>query len=39
MLRPTRVAAINAEHCRQCGTPPQLEEFMAEVAAGQAPRS
>ena len=29
-------AAINADHCRQCGTPPQLEEFMAEVAAGQA---
>ena len=28
--------ALNAEHCRQCGTPPQLEEFMAEVAAGQA---
>lgn len=32
-------AAINAEQCRQCGTPPQLEEFMAEVAAGQALRS
>ena len=28
--------ALSAEQCRQCGTPEQLEEFMSEVAAGQA---
>ena len=34
--RASQFVALQAEQCRQCGTPTQLEEFMEEVAAGQA---